>query len=424
MRVFEWCVLPPLWLLVLCKAPSLRAAPRQHRVMWVMWAVFALAFTIGSPAVRRHIDHAVGVQSFTNLPVHMLSLAAMGVLGAFIRELSGHRGRRQVRSPWFLLGLAEAGLVVAFAATPLPDGEAYLLAVRSPSMTAYWTIFLGYVLHAVVSGIRLCRRYGRHASPGPSRTSMRLLGLACSCGLLYAVHRLVHLLAGAAGWPGPGTAGVVVTTQVLLACTMLLLVTGVLWPSLAETARRARLRRQVRAIRPLWRLLTEATPEVVLPLAGGLKRDVELVRYRYVIEVRDSALALSGHVSAGQREAVRRAVAGHGAVSPAQREATAEAVVLLLAARAEHAGVRPRFPEHALVQEGADLETEAEWLGRVAAAVSAPAAAEVAGRLCTEAGTEAQAGTEAAAGTEAGAGTGHRPGAGDAVPAVPRPAGR
>ncbi|WP_328296692.1 hypothetical protein OG389_02000 [Streptomyces sp. NBC_00435] len=395
MRLYDAVVVPPLWLFVCLKAPALRSAPRQDRIMWSMWMIWAVSFTIGVPAVRRIIDAAVGLQSFTNLPVHVLSLFAMGALFEFIREATGERAHRRARLRWILLGLAEVGLIVTFFASPLPDGETDLVTVtRSPTITVYWLIFLGYILYGVTSGIRLCWRYGRHASPGPTRTSLRLLGLACCSGLVYVVHRLAHLVAAFGGRELPGGVGVAAITQVLLACTLLLLVASVCWPFLAEGAKRVRLRRQVRAIRPLWQVLTESTPEVVLPLPGDLHKDAELVRYRYVIEIRDSALALSGHVSEQQREAVRSALAGAEPGGP-EREATAEAAVLLHAARAERAGEPPRFPERAMVREGGDLDTEAEWLRRVAAALRSPAtrsAVEVLRRSTEAAGPGATAG--------------------------------
>lgn len=374
MRIFDLVVVPPLWLFVCWKASGLRSAPRQDRLMWLMWALWALAFTLGVPAVRRVVDAAVGVPSFTNLPVHMLSLCAMGALFEFIREATGARGHRLSGLRWVLLGLAEAGLICTFAASPLPDGETDLVTVTgSPMITAYWMIFLGYILYGVLSAIRLCWRYGRHAAPGPTRTAMRLLGLASSFGVLYVAHRLAHLVAALTGRSLTGAPGVVVTTQVLLACTLLLLVASVSWPFFAGCATRARLRRQVRAIRPLWRLLTESTPEVVLPLPEGLHKDIDMVRYRCVIEIRDSALALSGHVSREQLEAVRRALAESG-LGGAELDATAEAAVLLYAARAERAGEPPRFPEQAVVREGGDLDTDAAWLRKVAAAVRSSAA--------------------------------------------------
>ncbi|WTS97622.1 hypothetical protein OG904_31935 [Streptomyces sp. NBC_00096] len=214
MRLFDFVVVPPLWLFVCFKAPGLRSAPRQDRVMWTMWMIWAVAFGIGVPAVRRVIDAAVGLPSFTNLPVHMLSLCAMGALFEFIREATGTRGHRRAALRWILLGLAQAGLVVAFFASPLPDGETDLVTVtRSPTITVYWLIFLGYILYGVTSAIRLCWRYGRHASPGPSRTSMQLLGLACCSGLLYVVHRLVNLVAAFGGRELPGGTGVVASRR-------------------------------------------------------------------------------------------------------------------------------------------------------------------------------------------------------------------
>ncbi|MBW5482857.1 MAB_1171c family putative transporter [Streptomyces bambusae] len=391
MRLFDLVVAPPLWLFVLWKAPGLRAAPRQDRLMWTMWLLWAVTFTMGVPAVRRVIDAAVGLESFTNLPVHMLSLCAMGALFEFIREATGTREHRRVPLRRLLLGLAQAGLVVTFFATPLPDGEADLVtATHSPVITVYWMIFLGYITYGVISTIRLCWRYGRQAAPGPARTSMSLLGLACCFGLVYVVHRLAYLLVAAAGWTGTGTPGIAGTTQVLLACTLLLLIASVAWPTLAATAQRLRLRRQLKAVRPLWQLLAEAVPDVVLPLPGGLRADIELVRYRHVIEIRDSALTLSRHVSPDQRATARAALADAG-VADAELDAAAEAALLLFAVRAQRAGREPRHDEHALVQESGDLDAEAVWLGKVAAAVRTPVTDAVATSLLRGAGSDTYA---------------------------------
>ncbi|MFJ8586613.1 MAB_1171c family putative transporter [Streptomyces sp. NPDC093595] len=381
MRLFDLVAVPPLWGFVLWKACGLRTAPRQARIMWTMWLLWAVAFTIGIPAVRRLIDAAVGKESFTNLPVHMLSLCAMCAFFEFIRDTTGDSDRGRARLRWVALGLAEAGLAAAFWATPLPDGEADLLtATRSPMITLYWMIFLGYVLLTVASAIRLCWRYGRHASPGPTRTSMQLLGLASCFGLVYVVHRLAYLAVAVVGWSEAGASGVAGTTQVLLACTLLLLVASVCWPSLADRVQRFRLHRQVRAVRPLWRLLTGVTPDVVLPLPAGLRKDIELVRYRCVIEIRDSALALSRHVWSQQRTTVRGLLVDAGLAGD-ELQATAEAALLLFAARAERAGLPSRSAEHALVRESCDLDAEAAWLAKVAAAVRTPAADTAAGLL-------------------------------------------
>lgn len=379
MRPFDIVVVPPLWLFALWKVPYLRSASRRDRLLWTMWMLWAVLFTIGVPAVRRVLDAAVGMESFTNLPVHMLALCAMTALVEFIREVTGGRRNSKAWLRWVLLGLAEAGLVTTFFASPLPDGDTDLVTRTDlPLMQVYWAIFLAYIAYGVVRKIHLCWRYGRQASPGPLRTSMNLLGLASCFGLLYVIHRLVYLAAAVAG--STSTAGVAATTQILLACTLVLFIAGVAYPALAEAARRRRLRKDRRVLRPLWELLTAVTPEVVLPLPEALSRDHEFVRYRYVIEIRDAALAVSGHVRPEQEARVQEELTGAGLAGSAL-DAAFDAALVLFAVESERAGAAPSAAEHPLLREGPDIDAEMAWMRRVTAAMATPAVEAAVGRL-------------------------------------------
>ncbi|QES47231.1 hypothetical protein DEJ50_04670 [Streptomyces venezuelae] len=370
--MFDILLVPPLWLYVLGRARSLRVVPRRARILWIMWLIWAVTVTMGVPAVRRILDSAVGLQSFTNLPVHMLSLCAMAAFFEFVRESTGGRHPSGAWPRWTLLGIAEVGLAATFLNAPLPDGETDLVTqTHVPMLQAYWTFFLSYIVFGVVSALRLCWRYGRLASPGPSRTSMTLLGIGSCLGLLYVLHRLAYLVAAIAGWHN--TAGVTATTQVLLGCTLAALMAGMSWPTLADRLRRRRLRRDARALRPLWERLTEVTPEVVLPLPTGLDRDDEFVRYRLLIEMRDAALALSAHIRPEHEARVRSELAA-ATPPPADLDASTEAALLLFAVATERAGVNavapPRTCRRPLLSEGADLESETAWLRRVTTAMT------------------------------------------------------
>lgn len=55
--------------------------------------------------------------------------------------------------------------------------------------------------------------------------------------------------------------------------------------------------RNLRRLEPLWRDLTTAVPEVVLPAGVGLGRDPESRLYRMTVEIRDALLHLRPHLS-------------------------------------------------------------------------------------------------------------------------------
>ncbi|MFJ9454389.1 MAB_1171c family putative transporter [Kitasatospora sp. NPDC101447] len=369
MRLFDLIVVPPISLIALWKARGLASADRRDRVLWAMWAMFAVSFVIGVPAVRRVIDEAVGVRSVTNLLVHILALCAVTAFFEFVREATEAPGRL---SPlrWAFLAGSTLGLTGLFAAMPRPDGEADLLTanVGQPLTDAYWAVFLGYISIGCVIGTRLCWQYGRHAMPGSSRTFMTLVGLAKLAGLLYVVQRSVYLLLGTLGWRNLDPALAVATTQVLLAACVLLMITGMTWPSLSELIRRRRAWRQVRAIRPLWNMVKAATPETVLPLPRKLRSEPDLVLYRYVIEIHDGVLALDRHLSPSDRDEAERMLSAT-MPSGTDLDAAVEAVLLSVALQANLVGAAPRGTGSALTLGSKELTDEIDWCRKVAAKV-------------------------------------------------------
>ncbi|MCX4745397.1 hypothetical protein OG455_07650 [Kitasatospora sp. NBC_01287] len=339
------------------------------------------------PDVRRMIDNLVGMPSFANLPVAILSLCAATAFFEFLREVTGSTPGRLARARWPLLAASAIGLTITFLVLKRPEDDADLLTadVNAPLAGVYWTIFLTYVSGAIGGCARLVLRYGRHASPGPLRTSMRFLSGTCGFGLLYVVHRLAYVVANELGWRGLNSSAVVATSQVLLTCALLLFVLGMTWPSLAEQARRYRARRDARTIRPLWELLRSATPEVVLALPAELQRDPGLVVYRYVIEVRDSILALDGHLPPRRRAAAVELLTKAG-LAGEELAVAVEAALLCFAVRAELTGAPPQNAEQTQVVGMADFGAEIAWFRRVAAMTHEPAVASAVRTLCLTAG--------------------------------------
>ena len=139
-------------------------------------------------------------------------------------------------------------------------------------------------------------------------------------------HRVAYLLVQSVvpGWFR--SSAVVATTQLLLACALLLLILGVAWPSLAERVR----------LGPVPRPPRQDPSAVVGAARGGARSDAPRRRpgwkgirtscsTGYVIEIRDGALAVGAFDSGDIRDAALAALAAKGLSGP-RLEAAVEAV--------------------------------------------------------------------------------------------------
>ncbi|WP_432137910.1 MAB_1171c family putative transporter [Streptomyces sp. bgisy154] len=399
-RPFEAVLLVPMWSLTAytarrCLRGGAGPESRPSRTLAAVVALVTLSVTVGVPAVRRVIDGATGVQSVTNLVGHLLGMSAITCLTAFVRQMSAPadvvttRGRRP--GEWLPLPVAAAALGTAFFLAPRPDGEQHLLtAASSPAHVAYWSVFLGYVTWGVTAIGVMCLRHRRQAPPGPLRTSLTLIGAGAATAAGYALHRWAYLALRGFGGPLFDDAVVVPTTQVLLTVTLLLSGTGFAWPALAERRRSRADRRALRRLEPLWRLLTGAVPEVVLPLPAPLRAEPALLLYRYTIEISDALLALDRFRDPGVEATARERLAALG-FTGARLAAATEAVALRHAVgrtraaqpAAPPADARPRPPRDTAGPGG----DPSAWLGRVAVHCGHPVVRDLAASLPVPAGT-------------------------------------
>lgn len=334
-RPYEVALLVPLWFLTAHTARrALRGRARPDsgpaRLLAGTVALITLSVTVGVPWVRRAIDTATGVRSVTALLGHLLGVCAITCLTGFVRQVSAAPGPAPGRGPraWVPLAVVVAVMCGAFLPTARPDGEQDLLThSHSAAQDVFWAVFLGYVVWGVLAVGLMCLRYHKQAPPGPLRTSLNLIGSGAATGLVYAVHRGAHLALRGSGNPLFADAAVVPVTQALLTGALLLATAGIVWPALAEHRRARTDRRRLRRLEPLWRMLGDAVPDVVLPLPDALRAEPELLLYRYAVEISDAMLALGPFRCAGVEAAARERLAAHG-FTGARLAAATEAVVL------------------------------------------------------------------------------------------------
>ncbi|MEV7772995.1 MAB_1171c family putative transporter [Kitasatospora sp. NPDC086791] len=393
MRPIDLGLLPVVWIPTLWSLRKLRGAPRRTRVLWGVWASWAVSMTVGVPAIRRVIDAATGIASGTNLLVHLSGLAATALMLEFVREITGRSRGRASRLNLTGLAIAAALLVATFAVMPRPDGEVDLLTYDRRSLAGYlyWMVLTVDTAPGLTASAALCWVHGRHAAPGPVRTALWLMRASSATGMAYLAHRAYFLTMRHLGWTAGEPAAVAGTTQVLLVLTMLLFALSVVWPSLAERREKRAAARRVRRIHPLWHLLQAATPEVVLPLPDELRRNNPGLRlYRQVIEIRDSMLALERHLGPAHAGAAEEHLRAAG-LSGERLAVAAEAVLLKHAVAAELSGRRMEFsgPQWRLRADDLDLDAEIAWFAKVAAKVAAPEVEAAAEHLWSPPGAHA-----------------------------------
>ncbi|WP_412078527.1 MAB_1171c family putative transporter [Streptomyces xanthophaeus] len=380
-RAFDLALVGPLTLGTVWMGRGALAGGLRERSLWGALSLVTAATVAGVPGVRRGIDGLLGVASGTNLIVHLLTLAAAACLIEFVHQTTGDR--RRLSSPVRWLTVAGPALVLVFAMMPRPDGDEDLLTQATTGWSlAYWGIVTLYLGWGLTNCASMCLRYGGQAASGSLLTSLRLIGAGSVAGLLYVCHRVAYLAVQSVvpGWFR--NSAVVATTQLLLACALLLLILGVAWPSLAERVRLRRVRGRLARIRPLWSALREAAPEVMLSLPSELKKDPDVLLYRYVIEIRDGALAVGSFDSGEVREAARAALAAEG-LSGGTLDASVEAVSLRCALKRAAPGDGPKSPGRPPGAEPADddLDAEVAWLEQVAVAYRTPLVRQLAEEL-------------------------------------------
>jgi hypothetical protein len=334
--------------------------------------------TLGLPGITGWLDSASGVHNLETLLRHQLGLIACVAGLVFCAQMARpelvDRWRRALLAA---LLAAQLGLVATFSALPhrteAPDYyQDYPGSTAACLHTLIGSVFMGA---AMVAG---CWLFGRHVRRTTSRSlcaGLLVLALGTAAGTGYAALRICQSVLERAGRP------MFLDERGLYRLewsSFALLLLGSLLPTVGVALRGLRDCCTARRLRPLWRELTAAVPEVVL--TERLGRGPRLKLHRLAIEIRDAALVLAGHAGSGLRD---QAAASAAATAPAgpERAALEEACWLRGAVALRRAGHTPEegaVPARADSFEELDFATETDRLRRLATAYSSPAARAVA----------------------------------------------
>ncbi|KAF0967458.1 hypothetical protein BPODLACK_04116 [Gordonia sp. YY1] len=304
----------------------------QPLAMMVAVASLTLAFVVVDESVSAALDD----NGFPGLSrVAFYALLAIGVAALVIVFFFPDRVSRERRAGWEALPLVASlvGLQVTMLVIPVEIRTATISewTVQNWGFALFMLIASGYLTYGFAACVNSVRKFYATAD-GYLRVSLGLLIGGLGLLALSAVGQIVFVIVSATNvvrspW-------LVTTNRVVAILGIVVFLSGISYPMVyarVQTflANRRRRRLDIELL-PLWRLVTEAVPEVVLPDPGPLSPTTRL--HRRVVETRDALTQISPHLSVAfdyaevgvQARMLRAAV--DGMTSPAVAEKTSGAV--------------------------------------------------------------------------------------------------
>jgi membrane-associated phospholipid phosphatase len=373
-----------LWAAAIGKLPALRRQPdnRALRAYWLALLALAVAVTVLLPPIQLAVDHATGVPNLARLLGHSLALVNACAAQAFLLYSSYQvpSARPRVRRRGWALAVTLALMGALFILGKVQNETLDFIGRYGTAtpILVYWLIFLTYLGLALVDVVRLSWRWARLTDQAVLGLGLRVTAAGGVIGLCYVGYDLLFLAAshfGRARLLGNQP----LTTQVLIAGAIALIVLGSTMPAWARRVGLPRLLRWAshyrahRRLYPLWRRLCQVVPEVALVPPPSPQRDaltmwnLDFGLHRRVIEIHDARLALRPYldpwVADTATELCRRA-----GLDGDDLRAVVEATSLAAAVHAKAQGRPATQARTVTAVGGGDLESESGWLVKVATA--------------------------------------------------------
>ncbi|AXG79073.1 MAB_1171c family putative transporter [Streptomyces paludis] len=309
----------------------------------------ALSYPLAMPGGASGVDTVAGHGAAKLLQNVLLLLTVYFLMCFYLYSADGRTGRRRAR--WEALVVAGVAVAITVAAETVPHsvfaGSFSTADMTVPQIAFFYGGAGLYLMYALGMAGWWTRRYAR-MSRRPHSTGLWMAAVGLDAMAVACAVRAVIVVIRWAGRtvPQPLMEGV----AVLLMVSILLFVAGITYSGararIASTRLWLRHRRDHRRLAPLWRLLSEAYPEIVLRPASPATRDRWRARgvhrryHRRIVECRDGLVDISPYVvdeedgalldldSAELAGRLREAVARIGQGDPAPRRAVPLAMAL------------------------------------------------------------------------------------------------
>ncbi|GAA1636075.1 MAB_1171c family putative transporter [Actinoplanes couchii] len=280
------------------KIPPLIRDPRSatRRALAAMLFFLVWAPTANTPFIYVRIDELLGVPNIARLIAHS------GILGFAVSVqlllLHWTVSDPPRRATWFRVAAVAAGvaaMTVLFVLAPLDvtlTREFTTVYGDAPYMAEYMIVYLGYFVIALTDILRLSWRFAGRTRQPFLRLGLRLVGWGAVFGLAYCAEKAFYIGARNAGWQPIPDAVQEQMSPLLTGPGCVLILIGFTIPAWGPKVRGLY---TYHRLHPLWRLLSEATPEIALDpdaTRRGAVRDIDYRLVRLVVEIRDGWLAL------------------------------------------------------------------------------------------------------------------------------------
>ncbi|GED96265.1 MAB_1171c family putative transporter [Gordonia crocea] len=270
----------------------------QALAMTVSIIGFTLAFVAANPSMGKRVD-AVTFEGMARVLIWgMLALGVAALIVVFYYVPGESARARRAGIEAVPLTIAAAGLQIAMVYIPreVRDNALSGNSVRYWAFAAFFLIASVYLTYGFSACVASIRQFVP-AAAGYLRVSLSLLIVGLSALAVVAVLQIAFIF-------GAMTRSFVVPSlltvgNILTVAGMFAFMLGITYPLIHARIRwiRARftLREQYRDLEPLWTVVTEAVPEVVLPAPDGgeLKATPIILFDRRVVEIRDALTQLS-----------------------------------------------------------------------------------------------------------------------------------
>lgn len=270
----------------------------QPLAMTTAIAALVLAFVVNGADMRELIDTTVFTGAARVVFYAMLALGVASLIIVFFFPAPGQTRERRAGMEAIPLVVALLGLQVTMLVTPIDVRTEPINAwtVRNVGFGLFLLIASGYLAYGLLACVRNVRRFLRLAD-GYLRTS---LGLLMGGLVLLAFASMLQIVFVVISMTGTLRISWLFTTgQVLAGVGVVAFLVGISYPMLHsrwQTAMVSRRRRRAdEELVPLWTLLTEAVPEVVLPRGARITPTESF--HRRVVETRDALTQISPYLS-------------------------------------------------------------------------------------------------------------------------------